>query len=187
MSLHVIGITGRAQSGKSTFAEMIATARQTAWICSFADPLRDVVEAAFGSRYETQAEKAAVDPFWEKQLRHYGLMGAQPITGRRILQYVGTEVFRQHVHQDFWCMVMERRLQSMTGLVLIPDVRFENEAALVRRYGTLVHLFREGMPAPTDGHCSECPVGWAQGDDTVTNHSLDQLRTVAGIMARRIG
>ncbi len=129
----VIGIGGRAGAGKSTLAQAL-TALAGGRVVAFADSLRDVVEAAFGSRFETQEEKSARADFWADRL------GPQWADGRSILQRVGSDLFRAHVHQDFWLFHLERRLAGMPPqpLIAVPDVRFDNEARWIRAQGGLV-------------------------------------------------
>ena len=175
----VIGLTGRAGSGKSTYADAACRAGTvrglSCAVLSFADALRDVTEAVFGSRYDTQETKAAFDPFWAPRL------GEQWSTGRKILQRLGTEVFRDHIHTDFWLMVMERRLayaREHRDLVVIPDVRFDNEAEMVRHLdGHLVHIYNLNLPAPADTHASEAGIT-GHPSDTVL-HSASKAYTEA--------
>ncbi len=53
---------------------------------------------------------------------------------------MGSDLFRAHVHQDFWIFHLERRLATMPPqpLIAVPDVRFDNEARWVRAQGGLV-------------------------------------------------
>jgi hypothetical protein len=129
----IVGISGRAGAGKSTLAQALIAASGGA-VVAFADSLRDVVQAAFGSRYETQEAKAARDDFWAPRL------GPKWADGRSILQRVGSDLFRAHVHPDFWVFHLERRLAAMPPqpLIAVPDVRFDNEARWVAAQGGLV-------------------------------------------------
>ena len=129
----IIGISGRAGAGKSTLAQALSSSAGGRLV-AFADSLRDVVEAAFGSRYETQEAKAARDDFWAQRL------GPKWADGRSILQRVGSDLFRAQVHPDFWVFHLERRLATMPPqpLIAVPDVRFDNEARWIRAQGGLV-------------------------------------------------
>jgi hypothetical protein len=153
----ILGITGRAGSGKDTLCKAITSyrnhivAKGDTRRIAFGDIIRDIVEAAFGSRYETQLEKADTDPFWQQRIGNIHpmqptLLGSAPVTGRRILQYVGTDLFRQHVHPNFWLFAMERRLADCEYHVVIPDVRFDNEAEWIRAQGgQVVGIIRAGQ------------------------------------------
>lgn len=55
--------------------------------------------------------------------------------------------------------------------VVFDDVRFENEAALIREYGGLiVHIHRPGLPT-TDAHASEAGIVVQAGDVMLDNCS----------------
>ena len=64
------------------------------------------------------------------------------VTGRSLLQSLGTEWGRNIVGQDIWVQAMEQKFQSSYApLRIIDDLRFENEAHMVRRLGGEVWLF----------------------------------------------
>lgn len=176
----IIGITGRAQCGKNTLASAIAEACRGTYrdrhmvgyvqvdIRAFADALRDVVEAAFGRRYESAEAKAAVDHWWHTRLARSAstfpqyegpgrLFDGADITGRQVLQKVGTELFRERVHPDFWLFAMESRIvRSTSQHHVVADVRFDNEADWIRRQGgRVVGLYRADQGPVTDPHASE--------------------------------
>lgn len=189
----LIGITGRQGAGKNTLADAIV-GHAGGIIQPFADGLRDVTEAAFGSRYETQEEKAAVDGWWQSRIgpdtfgQLDGCLGDQPVTGRRILQYVGTELFRQHVHPDFWLFVMERRLEMNrhAHIVVVPDVRFDNEAKFIRdRGGIIIEIRRLNTVAEPSTHVSERGVGASLVNKVLLTHSLEETRNSGAELAQR--
>lgn len=80
-------------------------------------------------------------------------------TYRELLQYLGTEVFRTHLHEDIWVdlllseystNVMNRDPKNW----LVTDVRFKNEADAINMCsGTLIRVDRDN--AETDTHKSE--------------------------------
>ncbi len=156
----IIGITGKKGCGKSTFAKELGRSCARPHVrLAFADALRDVAKAVFGSEYRSQEEKAATDAFWAERL------GDDWSTGRKILQRLGTEVFREHLNRDIWLHVMElrvtRELQANpNALITIEDVRYDNEAEFIRACGgIIVQLVREDQTtAPVDGHASEAGI-----------------------------
>ena len=164
----LIGICGRALAGKSTCAQAMV-GHCGGRVVAMADSLRDVVEAAFGSRYETQEAKLATDPFWAPRL------GERWSTGRQILQRVGSELFRELVHPDFWLFHLELRLSRLAGepLIVIPDVRFDNEAQWVRAHGGwMLHLIRADQPPSADAHQSERGISPAHIDQVLTSSAV---------------
>jgi ABC-type dipeptide/oligopeptide/nickel transport system ATPase component len=207
----IIGITGKAGCGKSTLAGYISNAfysdredrgrsyveKTSVCVMSFADPIRDVAAAVFGSRYESQESKASIDEWWQARIRSevteaqrqyyasdhewFELLGDAPVTGRRVLQFIGTDMFRERVHPDIWLYAMERRLPSEPDVhVIIPDVRFENEGDWIRSRGGIVyHLWREGQEEAPAAHASEMRLLMKARDVYASASSLQGLRNIA--------
>jgi len=180
----IIGICGRALAGKSTCAQAMVAACG-GQVVAMADSLRDVVEAAFGSRYESQEAKQATDAFWAPRL------GERWSTGRQILQRVGSELFREQVHPDFWLYHLELRLRRLAcqRLIVIPDVRFDNEAAWVRAHaGLMLHLIRADQPPSGDRHQSERGISPQHIDRTFNSSSVAMTEAFGReLAAARIG
>lgn len=191
LEIPVYGITGRAGCGKSTFASALGRGRSHCRL-AFADPLREVALAIFGSAYRTQEEKACVDAFWHERL------GDDWATGRKILQRVGTEVGRNTIAKDIWLWAMDRRLLAIMAsvrdgrmsrpVVTIEDVRFDNEAEYVRELGgKVIHLTRPDMPENTDAHASEHGVTHDLIDYSYAPDGLDELERIARAHAKCAG
>lgn len=135
--MKLLGICGKAGSGKDTAATHFVVTYD--WeLYHFADPLKEACAAAFGIekfRFYAAEEKEIPDPYWL-------------LSPREIAQYVGTEMFRTF-DPDFWIKRFKLQAQQYAkdgavGLV-IPDVRFENEAeAIVDSGGFLIELVRDG-------------------------------------------
>lgn len=135
---YILGITGRAGAGKDTFAAAYMAALKeagfTAIKYSFADPLKQACEVLFGGdnidHWWTQEGKAAAFPFWADKL------GPHYASGRNILMTMGTEVVRRNVSDSFWLSVAEWRIPRYdVDVIVIADVRFDNEAKWVRALG----------------------------------------------------
>lgn len=159
LELTVVGITGKKFSGKSTFAREFVANHPFPLRLAFADPLRSVALAVFGSEYRTHEEKDCVDAFWQDRL------GDDWSTGRKILQRLGTEVFRDTVSKHLWVDVFERRLVPIIEkveaghdkpVIVIDDVRYEEEAECVLAMGgVIVELINPSSPYTKDNHASE--------------------------------
>jgi len=98
------------------------------------------------------------------------------VTSRHLLQTLGTEWGRQCVHPDMWLRVWEVRAKRYERVV-VDDVRFANEAELVRSLGG--ELWRIDRPGTvnTSTHASE---GGLDACDYFSQYicndgSLDQL------------
>jgi len=139
----LIGIAGRARSGKDTVANFIIAAIG-GYRYGFADPIRAML-VPLGVDMS--------DPYW--QARKEEPIPALGVSPRRMMQTLGTEWGRQLIHPDLWLLMAHQRLlQSGPGMV-IPDVRFENEAAWIRKHGgRIIHVIRPDVNA-VEAHASE--------------------------------
>lgn len=160
----LIGLTGRARSGKSTAAEhLVGTYLLEHY--AFADPLRDGLMAIFN-----------LDPTDFEGDRKEQSLAWLDRSPRQLMQSLATEWARNTVHPDLWVMLAEQNLDyiiNALGAVLgfvISDVRFENEAALIRRRGgTVIHIFRPDAKA-VNSHISEAGIAAHKDDLTLTNY-----------------
>ncbi|MDN5399336.1 MAG: deoxynucleotide monophosphate kinase [Pseudomonas sp.] len=160
----LIGLTGRARSGKTTAAEHLA---QTYLLeqYAFADPLRDGLMAIFN-----------LDPTDFEGDRKEQPLGWLDCSPRQLMQSMGTEWARNTVHPNVWVKLAEQNLEYMTkalGAVLgfvVSDVRFENEADLIRRRGgTVIHILRPNALA-VNPHISEAGIAANSADLTLPNY-----------------
>lgn len=142
----IIGICGLIGSGKGTASDMLVEKFGFEKV-SFADSLKDCVAAVFGwhrhllegDTKESREFREMVDPFWTEKM-------GQEITPRFILQKVGTEAMREVIHDSIWIHSLEKKLRKDRDYV-IPDVRFPNEIAFVRRmHGSIIHVQRGKTP-----------------------------------------
>ncbi len=201
----IIGITGRLHSGKDTFADYLLAALLDAELAvtvrtSFAKKLRDVAEAAFGCRYETQEEKERLDEFWNSRIRVHRtdaekaagpLLGDEDVTGRRILQYAGTELFRERGHTNFWVFCLARAWETSKASgkrhLIITDCRFDNEARWVRDNGGMViETRRPGISDVPVKHASERGVSPDLVSKSYTCQDLIGLRCAAATVSTHL-
>lgn len=164
----VIGICGKAGSGKDTIARHIADNYKDIYIHHFADTLKQVCALAFGldiGCFYSQERKEEVIPYW----------GVSP---RKIAQFMGTEVFREALKEllpkqdtGFW---VKRLAGAIRGelfdemgdlytygpedVIVIPDVRFQDEVDFVlENRGVILTVKRSGYEGNVgiDNHASE--------------------------------
>mgnify|MGYP002265311032 FL=1 len=153
MTFKVIGIAGPAQCGKDTAADFIIEHRPAYRKASFADPIKAMLKAGFQMTDEQLygANKETADVRFGHSPRH-------------MMQTLGTERGGELIGGDVWVHAMEARLQNQGGTFIIPDIRFNNEACFVRKYGSLIHIRgRENNIEETD-HVSELGVTAMAGD-----------------------
>lgn len=164
----LIGLSGAAGSGKNYVADQIVAKYGNVKQLAFADPLKQVVHHMFGIPLEdcyTEAGKNRDTWFtWEMLRGQPNLNGSQarmldksgPMKVRDLLQWIGTDLVRSRWHLDHWIMLAEQRIRaSVEDVVVVTDVRFENEANLVTAMGGTV-LKVVGRAAPgVPQHVSE--------------------------------
>lgn len=99
------------------------------------------------------------------------------ISGREYLQYYGTEAHREVFGTDFWIDAV-RDTYDPEEILVVTDVRFENEARAIREAGGQVwHIIRPEVEIAGNTHASEQPLGADLTDLTITNGgTLDQYR-----------
>lgn len=165
----LIGIAGRARSGKDTVADFVVAAIG-GYKYSFADPLRAML-VPLGVDMN--------DPYW--QARKEDPIPALGVSPRRMLQTLGTEWGRTLIHPDLWVLMAQQRLLNMGPGMIVSDVRFENEAAWVRRHGgLLIHVFRPDLKE-VENHISESGVELAASDAQLFNTgTLEELQQAVG-------
>jgi hypothetical protein len=175
--MFVAGIAGKAGSGKDTCAAFLVDRGFKRY--AFADPIKSTINPLFGwgSRHAFGDLKEEVDPYW----------GVSP---RYVYQVFGTEFARELIRDDFWLKVAELHLRDVP-LVVIPDVRFENEATWVRKHGVLFHLY-SNRSANALAHKSEAGVERKPEDFRILNYgsredlSREMLRVYSDILSPRI-
>lgn len=95
---------------------------------------------------------------------------------RKVLQLVGSEVCR-HFQGDIWVKQVEDVLRSpenKDGKFVISDVRFDNEARMIRDTGGIIlRVVREGTM--NDGHSSEKGVDDKYIDYVIENTTFENL------------
>lgn len=166
----VIGITGRKFSGKDTLGSFFVKELGYQKI-AYADALKDAVKAIFDFNEEqlNGSKKEVIDEFWGK-------------TPRQVLQFVGTDLFRNHTHElvpniskDIWCQVVKRKIlnkfkENPNAKFVITDARFDNEVNVVRELGgTVINLYRN--TGYTDNHESEALIDTLYFDYKFENNS----------------
>lgn len=140
----IIGVCGKAGSGKSTFAEVLCcNLNFSMW--SFAEPLKEMVEVITRSNrvWGTQEDKS-------EMFEPLGL------TYRELLQRVGEGM--RKVDKDFWVKLLAPKVLNAHDYydIVIPDVRFTNEAKWIKANGgKIVQIVRPDNPYTVPEHVSE--------------------------------
>lgn len=147
----IIGLSGLAGSGKDSCANIIMKNHEN-WVkTSFAKAMKDAVAGMYGlprdmlegDTKQSREWREQPNAFWSEKL-------GEEITPRKILQNFGTQLVRTHVNQDFWVYRTEYELDQLEAEgknILITDVRFPNEADMIRAHGGQIwHVFCGEIP-----------------------------------------
>ncbi|MGZ8164099.1 MAG: deoxynucleotide monophosphate kinase family protein [Methylobacter sp.] len=162
MSKTIIGFTGRKQSGKTTAAQYLVD--KGFLKCSFAEPIKDMtwfflqgfgLSATYVNQLLTTHKEVVIPELG--------------VSARHVMQTLGTDWGRKLIHNDIWVMSMSKRLAEEPGdLIVFDDVRFENEAAMIRGMGGLIiHIDRGDQVA--DSHASEQGIEFKKRDVLINN------------------
>lgn len=153
----LIGIAGPAQSGKSTlageFRRLIEFHGQKYREQPFAGPLKRML-ASIGVDVSDLSKNVPVT----------FLNGS--ITPRVMMQTLGTEWGRSLL-PDLWLRVWRHELDDSVHTVCVPDVRFDNEAELIRELGgVIIHVQRKSTAdmRAVPAHASEAGITRVNGD-----------------------
>ena len=172
----VIGFTGPKRAGKDTAAQTLrqcfAEFDEELYVgqTAFAEPMYNMLKEFIGA--DTVNRLVNNDAKDTEIIEPFGC------TLRHMAQTIGTEWARNCIHEDAWIMSIQKTIESATSqlpsdadaaVVLIPDVRFENEAEFVRNNGLLIHIERPNQQS--DSHASENGVEKQTDDLTITNDS----------------
>jgi len=158
----LIGITGKARSGKDTIAEILHTHYE--FTCTaFAGPLKAAALIAFSdepSKFSTQEGKASTNHYWS-------------MTRRKMLQDFG-EAMCKEFGEQFWIKrwFLDYSKFKDTDHIVVTDVRKDIEASFIRAMGgVVVHVQREGagLQGAEGQHVTERGVERVKGDVVIRN------------------
>jgi hypothetical protein len=179
----LIGLSGYARAGKDSVAAILHDLDGFERV-AFADPVRELALAIDPfvfldgpQRMKHQRLSEVVARLgWEQAKRHTDI--------RRLLQRIGTEGVRDILGENVWLDHWHDRVEDalLAGAnIVATDVRFRNEADLIKSLGGQV--WRIGRPGfePINTHVSDTGVGALPVDRVIENAgTLEDLRaTVA--------
>lgn len=176
MDTFILGLTGKARAGKDSLAMAVLSNYPEAVLDSFARPLRKFVADILGVSLD-QLEAIKDEP--------HALLGNK--TPRLAMQTLGTEWGRQTLSDSIWVDYLFRRNEKMP-MVVLADVRFDNEAQAIKdRGGVVVQVVREGHDGIGQAHSSERGVSAHLIDCAVFNrgtlsHFLESALKTLGVI-----
>lgn len=144
----IIGISGWVNSGKDTCADFLVSQHGFKRE-SFASTVKDCLSVVFswdrelleGRSRSSRVWRETVDVWWANRL------GIPNFTPRWAMQHWGTDLCRKHFHDSIWVASLEARIANTRDDVVITDVRFPNEAKVVKdNGGKLLWIKRGELP-----------------------------------------
>lgn len=151
----IVGVAGKAGHGKDTVANILKEKLEAQDQFSQIMRLADAIKDAYAVMFSIDRPKLEELDF---KLKVNEVTGT---THRQELQFIGTEAYRVRTgNPDVWIKVLVHRLESWFNSslfpVIVPDIRFENEAQFCRQNGILIRVERPGQPETINaGHISE--------------------------------
>lgn len=190
-----ITLAGQKQVGKDTSAQMLKqrlllyTDAPAVHVVHFADALKKACHFIFGIPLEDMETEEGKRKLTKVRWPQSDAFGVHPhnvwlanptgkfMTTREVLQFVGTELFRNQLDPDIWLNSVFLKPWAEDDVVIIADARFPNEVALGRKHGLLINIQRD-TGIKNDGHVSENALAEYTDYHYVVqnNESFDDLR-----------
>lgn len=194
----VIGICGKARSGKDTFARFLATALESRGngvvIMHLADPIRAMLKTVLaGLCPPNEPVSSFVESCYHGERKELPLTTHNSRTAPRyLMQTLGTDWGREMIDESLWLWILDRRIDrvmdeatfnddDVTVYVIVPDVRYDNEADYIG--GGIIKVVRPNS-AEINQHASEAGIDEDYIAITVWNdEGLDELNRQAQLIA----
>jgi len=128
----LVGISGKIGSGKTTLADELAAQVAGTTICNFADALKTEVSVQYG---------VALQRLYKQEEKNRPVSDTDPTTLGELLQRHGAQ--RRAENPNYWVERVGEYVDSLVDaeLVVVADVRHENEAEFItKRGGLLIRL-----------------------------------------------
>lgn len=168
----LIGLTGEAGSGKDTVGQILSNGHgyiRESFKANIIYPLANIFDISPSIFCDRELKEEPSD----------SLFGKSP---REVMQSFGTDWGRNMIHPDIWVKHTMRNIRKLLDenfKVVITDVRYNNEAQMIRDLGGEIwKIDRPDNPFKIDTlHCSENGIADDHIDLTIKNHSdIDKLK-----------
>jgi len=162
----IIGVAGARRAGKDTVSDYLVRQYKFKKM-SFAEPLKMGLCAILGIEIEELEELKNLNATHSLLNKTY----------RNMLETLGTEWGRDQVNKDIWTTLVAERIKNHTGNIVLSDVRFSNEAKLIRDLGGFViYVKNENAEKAKGSHSCETSLKNSDVDIEVDNYgTLQQL------------
>jgi hypothetical protein len=142
----IIGLSGYAQSGKDSTAELLCLKYGYKRL-AFADPMRQAL-MVINPRLDsiTRVSDLVEDYGWDVAKKNPEV--------RRLLQVLGTDFGRKMLGDDVWINIALSGIKSEDKIV-VSDVRFPNEAEAIKKLSGTVWRINRHNHSAVNSHTSE--------------------------------
>jgi len=177
----LIGLAGKARHGKDTVADYLVAEH---WFrkLRFAAPIKHGIAVMF------DLPPDAIDGDRKDEIIPW--LG---VSSRHLQQTLGTDWGRDMIRPDLWELLLKRRAEALLNAgvsVVVSDIRFDNEADLIRGLGgAVVHVeaspevlakIRNSASVDHSAHRSEAGVSARSGDRFIRNDgAIEDLQAKA--------
>ena len=131
----IIGLCGEQGAGKDTVGNILSNNHNYIKL-SFSSILKDVLSVLFdwdrdlleGVSKESRKWREESDVWWSNRLGFN-------ITPRKMMQKIGTNVFRNNFNINIWIYCVENKLRKYSDKnIVICDCRFKNEIEMIKKW-----------------------------------------------------
>jgi len=173
--MRLIGLAGKAGCGKDTVANYL-TSRYDFNQLAFASALKAGICAMFNIDPDELEDRE----FKESILEPYGK------SPRQMMQTLGTEWGRNCVHPELWLLLVEHDLGTYRRMDnVISDVRFENEADMIRKRGGKIWHIQRNFKSDVMSHASEIGIEIHSDDVIISNHgTIAELHDIVNFLIK---
>lgn len=176
----LIGVAGKKGHGKDTVARILC--EQGFTLLRFADPLKAMLRAFYRNHHMLDTE---IERRIEGDLKEIPCIFLRGKTPRHAMQTLGTEWGRGCVAGDLWVRSLIDRYYIGNEDVVVPDLRFVNEAHAIQDAGGRV-IFVDASERVKDNeystHSSEQELGSLPRDTEINNNgTLFELKEAVRI------
>lgn len=130
----IIGVCGKARHGKTTVANYLVEKYGYA-VLSYAEALKVMIIDALVDNpppieIASQEFTEMTREYWEHVVRE-----DRTSFTRWLMQFIGTDIVRARIAEHFWVAKWQDSYRAVEKRIVVPDVRFRNEATKIRQIG----------------------------------------------------
>lgn len=131
----LIALCGKQNTGKTTVANYLISNHEF-YPVSFADPLKSVVSILFDWDVNILKAESTQTRLLREQLPKR-IIGGKEYDARTALQFIGTDLCRNHIDQNVWVDIAKIKIQNLLKQgknVVVTDCRFVNEIEMLKSF-----------------------------------------------------